>query len=83
MAEGCFLFFFITGAHQNSSSPYLAKYPSLMEGPRLNWKTVLEDAGKLDGYKLMYANKKKREEMEVSIESACSQTVGIGLDLVR
>lgn len=57
---------------QNSSSPHLStagKRPSLMEGHRsrrLNWKTVLEDARKLDGYKLMYANKKKSEEMGVS-----------------
>lgn len=32
---------------------------------RLSWSTILEDARRLDGYKQMYANKKKQEETEV------------------
>ena len=32
---------------------------------RLSWDTILEDAKKLDGYKQMYAERKKWKEMQV------------------
>jgi hypothetical protein len=55
-----------TGSYSYSSSQIGDSPRTIGDKSRLSWKTVLEDAGKLDGYKQMYASKKKRQEIEVS-----------------
>lgn len=54
-------------AHKNVPETAVYCYPREVNG-RTSWKILLEDASKLDGYKKMYANKKKRTETEVAYD---------------
>ena len=53
--------------HKYDPETSLLCYPHAQEiNKRNSWKIILEDASKLDGYKKMYADKKKRTETEVA-----------------
>lgn len=54
----------VGGSHMEENGIH---YPQMFRGneKRPSWKTVLKDAGQLDGYRKIHADKKRREESDV------------------